>query len=84
MHSSHAVRQHWSGTVVVERMLYTMEHEGLPSAEATERAMKDVSGSMIATTLVFLAIFVPVAMMGGITGEIYKQFSVTMSFAQRS
>ena len=67
--------------VVVERVLYVMEHEGLPPAEATERAMKDVSGPMIATTLVFLAIFVPVAMMGGITGKIYKQFGVTMSFA---
>lgn len=67
--------------VVVERVLYIMEHEGLNAPEATERAMKDVSGPMIATTLVFLAIFVPVAMMGGITGEIYKQFGVTMSFA---
>ena len=67
--------------VVVERVLYIMEHDGLEPAEATERAMKDVSGPMIATTLVFLAIFVPVAMMGGITGEIYKQFGVTMSFA---
>ncbi len=67
--------------VVVERVLYIMEHEGLPPVEATERAMKDVSGPMIATTLVFLAIFVPVTMIGGITGEIYKQFGVTMSFA---
>ena len=67
--------------VVVERVLYIMENEGLGPAEATERAMTDVSGPMIATTLVFLAIFVPVAMMGGITGEIYKQFGVTMSFA---
>ena len=67
--------------VVVERVLYIMDHEGLPPVEATERAMKDVSGPMIATTLVFLAIFVPVTMMGGITGEIYKQFGVTMSFA---
>ncbi|MBR0149941.1 MAG: efflux RND transporter permease subunit [Synergistaceae bacterium] len=67
--------------VVVERVLYIMEHEGLGSVEATERAMRDVSGPMIATTLVFLAIFVPVAMMSGITGQIYKQFGVTMSFA---
>ena len=67
--------------VVVERVLYIMEHEGLGPMEATERAMVDVSGPMIATTLVFMAIFVPVAMMGGITGEIYKQFGVTMSFA---
>ena len=67
--------------VVVERVLYVMENEGLGPVEATERAMRDVSGPMIATTLVFLAIFVPVAMMSGITGEIYKQFGVTMSFA---
>ena len=67
--------------VVVERVLYVMDNEGLGPVEATERAMQDVSGPMIATTLVFLAIFVPVAMMGGITGEIYKQFGVTMSFA---
>ena len=67
--------------VVVERVLYVMEEENLPAPEATERAMKDVSGPMIATTLVFMAIFVPVAFMGGITGEIYKQFAVTMSFA---
>ena len=67
--------------VVVERVLYIMETENLPAPEATERAMRDVSGPMIATTLVFLAIFVPVAFMGGITGEIYRQFGVTMSFA---
>ncbi|MBQ6772772.1 MAG: efflux RND transporter permease subunit [Synergistaceae bacterium] len=67
--------------VVVERVLYIMEHEGLDAKAATERAMIDVSGPMIATTLVFMAIFVPVAFMGGITSEIYKQFGVTMSFA---
>ena len=67
--------------VVVERVLYIMEHEGLGPVEATERAMVDVSGPMIATTLVFLAIFVPVTMMSGITGQIYRQFGVTMSFA---
>ena len=67
--------------VVVERVLYIMEHEGLDAKLATERAMIDVSGPMIATTLVFMAIFVPVAFMGGITSEIYKQFGVTMSFA---
>ena len=66
---------------VVERVIYLMDTEGLNPIEATERAMKDVGSSLIATTLVFLAIFVPVAMIGGITGEIYKQFGVTMSFA---
>lgn len=66
---------------VVERVMYIMERDGIGSLEATERAMKDVGSSLIATTLVFLAIFVPVTMMGGMTGEIYKQFGVTMSFA---
>ena len=67
--------------VVVERVLYVMEHGKPDPAEATEQAMKDVGSSLIATTLIFLAIFVPVAFLGGITGEIYKQFGVTMSFA---
>lgn len=67
--------------VVVERVLYIMEHGTPDPVEATEHAMRDVSGPMIATTLIFLAIFVPVAFLGGITGEIYKQFGVTMSFA---
>ena len=43
--------------------------------------MQQVSGPIIATTLVLLAVFVPVAFMPGITGELYKQFSVTISFA---
>ena len=58
-----------------------MEHGIKNSAEATEQAMKDVGSSLIATTLIFLAIFVPVAFLGGITGQIYKQFAATMSFA---
>ncbi|MBR0247720.1 MAG: efflux RND transporter permease subunit [Synergistaceae bacterium] len=67
--------------VVVERVLYLMEHGMKNPAEATEQAMKDVGSSLIATTLIFLAIFVPVAFLGGITGQIYKQFAATMSFA---
>ena len=67
--------------VVVERVLYLMEHGIENPAEAAEQAMKDVGSSLIATTLIFLAIFVPVAFLGGITGQIYKQFAATMSFA---
>ena len=67
--------------VVVERVLYLMEHGIKDSAQATEQAMKDVGSSLIATTLIFLAIFVPVAFLGGITGQIYKQFAAAMSFA---
>ena len=67
--------------VVVERVLYLMEHEHRDSMAATEQAMRDVAGPMIATTLIFLAIFVPVSFLGGMTGVIYRQFGVTMSFA---
>ena len=67
--------------IVVERVLFVMERDKSNSIDATVQAMKDVTGPMTATTLVFLAIFVPVAFMGGITGEIYRQFAVTISFS---
>ena len=67
--------------VVVERVLYLMENEGLTPKEATIKAMEQVSGAVIATTLVLLAIFVPVGFMGGITGRIYQQFAVAISTA---
>lgn len=67
--------------VVVERVQFLMERDGCSPREATAQAMIDITGPMVATTLVFLAIFVPVAFMGGITGIIYRQFAVTISFA---
>lgn len=67
--------------VVVERVLYLMEHGYSDPKEATIQAMKDVGSSLIATTLIFVVIFAPVAFMGGITGRIYKQFAAAMSFA---
>ncbi len=67
--------------VVVERVTYIMERDKCSPEAATMQAMKDVTAPMAATTLVFLAIFVPVAFMKGITGQIYKQFAVTISFA---
>ena len=67
--------------VVVERVLFLMESENLPPKEATIKAMEEVSGAVIATTLVLLAIFVPVGFMGGITGKIYQQFAVAISTA---
>ena len=66
---------------VVERVMYLKEHGISDSRAAAIQAMKDVGSSLIATTLIFVAIFVPVAFMGGITGQIYKQFAATMSFA---
>ena len=65
--------------VVVERVLFLMESEGLSPKEATIKAMEQVSSAVIATTLVLLAIFVPVGFLGGITGKIYQQFAVAIS-----
>lgn len=65
--------------VVVERVLYLMQTEGLSPKEATIKAMEQVSSAIIATTLVLLAIFVPVGFLGGITGKIYQQFAITIS-----
>ena len=67
--------------VVVERTLYLMQSEKLNSKQAATKAMEQVSSAVIATTLVLLAIFVPIAFMGGITGKIYQQFAITISFA---
>ncbi|WP_286266824.1 efflux RND transporter permease subunit [Thalassotalea atypica] len=67
--------------VVIENVERLMKEEGLAVKEAVTKAMEQVSGPIIATTLVLLAVFVPVAFMPGITGELYKQFSVTISFA---
>ena len=66
--------------VVVERVQELMSR-GLNPKEATIQAMSDVTGAVIATTLVLLGIFVPVGFLGGITGKIYQQFSVTLSTA---
>lgn len=67
--------------IVVERVLYIIDRDHCSAETATLQAMKDVTGPMVATTLVFLAIFVPVGFMGGITGQIYRQFAVTISFS---
>jgi hydrophobe/amphiphile efflux-1 (HAE1) family protein/NodT family efflux transporter outer membrane factor (OMF) lipoprotein len=67
--------------VVVERVLELMTREGLDPKTATIKAMEQVSGAVIATTLVLLAIFVPVGFISGITGKIYQQFSVAISAA---
>ena len=64
--------------VVVEN---TQRHmaEGKSPVEATRLAMREVSGPVVATTLVLFAVFGPVAMMPGITGELYRQFAVTIT-----
>jgi len=65
--------------VVVEAVTAKME-KGLKPVEATIAAMKEVSGPIVATSLSLIAVFVPVAMMGGITGRLYQQFAITSYF----
>jgi hydrophobe/amphiphile efflux-1 (HAE1) family protein len=66
--------------VVVEAVEHHIEH-GLTPLQATERAMDEVSGPVIAIGLVLCAVFVPVSFMGGIVGQLYKQFAITISIS---
>jgi len=67
--------------VVVENAVRNINELGLSAREATIRAMNEVTGPVIATTLVMLAVFVPTAFLGGITGQLYRQFALTISAA---
>ena len=67
--------------VVVENVERLIAEEGLSPPEATRKAMGQITGPVIATTLVLLAVFVPVTFMPGITGRLYSQFAVTISTA---
>ncbi len=64
--------------VVVEAVQVKIQ-EGLSPKEATIAAMKEVTAPVIATTLVLVAVFIPVASMGGITGRLYQQFAITIA-----
>jgi len=65
--------------VVVEAVTEKMEEKGLAPREATRAAMADVSRPVIAIALVLTSVFVPVAFLGGLTGQFYKQFALTLS-----
>lgn len=67
--------------VVVENVERIIAEEGLSPAEAARKAMGQITGPVIATTLVLLAVFLPVTLMPGITGRLYSQFAVTISVA---
>ncbi|MBW7472592.1 efflux RND transporter permease subunit [Marinobacter sp. F4218] len=67
--------------VVIENVERILQEEQLPIRDAVTKAMEEVTGPVIATTLVLLAVFVPVGFMPGITGKLYQQFSVTISVA---
>ncbi len=64
--------------VVVEAVQVNIE-AGMSPKEATKAAMREVTAPVIATTLVMVAIFIPVAVMGGITGQLYQQFAITVA-----
>jgi hydrophobic/amphiphilic exporter-1 (mainly G- bacteria), HAE1 family len=67
--------------VVVEAVHAKMENSKISPLKATEEAMKEITGAIIAITLVMSAVFVPVAFMGGPSGIFYRQFSLTMAIA---
>ena len=67
--------------VVVENTMRIIETEGLPAKEAVAKAMDEVGGAIIATTLVLLAVFAPTLVMPGLTGRMYRPFAITISVA---
>jgi HAE1 family hydrophobic/amphiphilic exporter-1 len=64
--------------VVVEAVMHHMEH-GLSPKEATQKAMKEVAGPVVAIAIILAAVFIPVALMPGITGRLYQQFAITIA-----
>ena len=67
--------------VVLENVERLMAEEKLSPVDAAIKAMQQVSGAVIAMTLVLVAVFLPVAFLGGIAGELYRQFAVTLAVA---
>lgn len=64
--------------VVVENVERIMDEENLSPYEATKKAMEGLVGAIIATSLVLAAVFVPVSFLPGITGQLYRQFTITI------
>ncbi|AHE98342.1 efflux RND transporter permease subunit [Thioalkalivibrio paradoxus] len=67
--------------VVVENVERIMEEEGLTAREAARKAMTQITGPILAITLVLLSVFVPVAFIPGITGQMFQQFAAVIAFA---
>ena len=67
--------------VVLENVERIMHEEHLQAREAAIKAMKEVTSPIIAIVLTLCAVFVPIAFLGGLTGELYRQFAVTISIA---
>jgi len=67
--------------VVLENVERIMHEEKMAARDAAIKAMREVSGPVIAIVLTLCAVFVPIAFLGGLTGELYRQFAVTISIA---
>jgi multidrug efflux pump len=67
--------------VVIENVERIMAEEKLPPREATIKAMGQITGAVIAITVVLAAVFIPSALQGGASGEIYKQFALTIAIS---
>jgi HAE1 family hydrophobic/amphiphilic exporter-1 len=67
--------------VVVEAVQHYIDHEKLSPRDATVKAMKDISGPVIAIALILAAVFVPVGFVPGIVGRLYQQFAITIAIS---
>jgi multidrug efflux pump len=67
--------------VVVENVETNMTKHGLSALEASKRAMTEIAGALISIVLVLVAVFLPVAFLGGVTGTLYQQFAVTIAIS---
>ncbi len=66
--------------VVVEAVMHNIE-KGMEPKEATSKAMKEVGGPVVAIAIILAAVFIPVALTGGITGRLYQQFAITIAIS---
>ncbi len=67
--------------VVLENVERIMDEEGLKARDAAIKAMEEVSGPIIAIVLVLVSVFIPIAFLGGLTGELYRQFAITIAIS---
>jgi len=67
--------------IVVENISRLIEEEGMPPQQAASQSMRELFGALLATSLVLMAVFVPVAFFPGSTGQIYRQFALTIAFS---
>lgn len=65
--------------VVVENATRIIDEGGLPARQATEKAMEEIAGPIIGVVLVMMAVFLPTTMISGISGQMYKQFALTIA-----